>query len=299
MQALVLAMFHSPQIVFPEGSTPHIQLILRWIHFAAGITWVGLLYFFVLINAKFLPALDAPTRMKVVPLLMPRALWWFRWASVVTVVAGIWYWMMIVGADARNYVNAMDGSGGHSISRHAIEGHAIGTFFGIWTLAFAIEMGLLMSPAEALKKKPVFGTLIAIVVVAAAWLYLALNAHGWESNRLLAIGIGGGLGWFMLLNVWGIVWRMQKKLIRWTASQRRERHTDAAGSSKTGASGPAGSSDKFRFVVSHVADDGHCQPLPYLQVVTRMFTGLRDRLVPDVAAVSSDSALLSASWRWK
>ena len=40
--------------------------------------------------------------MKVVPLLMPRALWWFRWSSVVTVVAGIWYWMMIVGADARN-----------------------------------------------------------------------------------------------------------------------------------------------------------------------------------------------------
>ncbi|HEY2171424.1 MAG TPA: urate hydroxylase PuuD [Candidatus Angelobacter sp.] len=222
MQALALAMFHSPQIVFPEGSTPHIQLILRWIHFAAGITWVGLLYFFVLINAKFLPALDAPTRMKVVPLLMSRALWWFRWSSVVTVVAGIWYWMMIVGTDALNYVNGADGSGGHSINRHAIEGHTIGTFFGIWTIAFAIEMGLLMSPAEAVKKKPVFGTLMAIVVVAASWLYLALNAHGWESNRLLAIGIGGGLGWFMLLNVWGIVWRMQKKIIRWTEASAAE-----------------------------------------------------------------------------
>src|SRR5579859_15651 len=202
MQALALMMFHSPQIAFPGGSTPHIQLLLRWIHFAAGITWVGLLYFFVLINAKFLPALDAPTRMKVVPLLMPRALWWFRWSSVVTVLAGIWYWMMIVAADARN--------------AQASGGRAIGTFFGIWTIAFAIEMGLLMSPAEVLKKRPVFGTLVAFVVVAAAWLYLALNSHGWESNRLLAIGIGGGLGWFMLLNVWGIVWRMQKKLIRWT-----------------------------------------------------------------------------------
>ncbi len=80
MQGLTVMMFHSPQIVFPEGSTPHIQLILRWIHFAAGITWVGMLYFFVLINAKFLPAMEPATRMKVVPLLMPRALWWFRWS---------------------------------------------------------------------------------------------------------------------------------------------------------------------------------------------------------------------------
>jgi uncharacterized membrane protein len=203
MHYLALMLFHLPQIAFPEGSTPHLQLLLRWIHFAAGVAWVGLLYFFVLINAKFLPALDPATRMKVVPLLMPRALWWFRWSSVVTVFAGIWYWMMIVGADARN--------------AQASGGGAIGTFFGIWTLAFAVEMGLLMSPAEALKKGPVFGAVIGIVVIASAWLYLAFNAHGWESNRLLAIGIGGGLGWFMLLNVWGIVWRMQKKIIRWTA----------------------------------------------------------------------------------
>ncbi len=46
-----------------------------------------------------------------------------------------------------------------------------------------------------------------------------LNQHGWESNRALAIGIGGGLGWFMMLNVWGIIWRMQKKIIRWTEDQ--------------------------------------------------------------------------------
>lgn len=202
MHWLALMLFHSPQIAFPEGSTPAIQLILRWIHFAAGITWIGLLYFFVLVNARFLPQLEPPVRVKVIPALMSRALWWFRWSAVVTVLAGISYWMMIVSADAHN--------------ASASGGGAIGTFFGIWTVAFAIEMGMLMSPAEALKKGPVFGTVIGIVVTASAWLYLALNAHGWESSRLLAIGIGGGIGWFMLLNVWGIVWRMQKKIIRWT-----------------------------------------------------------------------------------
>ncbi|HEY7405028.1 MAG TPA: urate hydroxylase PuuD [Candidatus Angelobacter sp.] len=202
MHCLAFALFHSPQIAFPGGATPAVELVLRWVHFAAGITWVGLLYFFVLVNAKFLPQLDPPTRMKVVPALMSRALWWFRWSSVVAVLAGFGYWTMIVGADAHN--------------ANVSGGGAIGTFFAVWTLAFVVEMGLLMSPAEALRKGPVFGTIIAIVIVAAAWLYLELNSHGWESNRMLAIGIGGGIGWFMLLNVWGIVWRMQKKIIRWT-----------------------------------------------------------------------------------
>lgn len=202
MHAVVLAIAHGPRIVPPEGFTPLLQLVLRWIHFLAGITWVGMLYFFVLVNTPFLQEIDGAIRMKVVALLMPRALWWFRWAAVVTVLAGIWYWMMIVADDA------------HKAQTKG--GMAIGTFFVIWTVAFVVEMGLLMSPAEFLRKGAVFGLIMAVVIIASAYLYLALNAHGWESNRLLAIGIGGGLGWFMLLNVWGIIWRIQKKLIRWT-----------------------------------------------------------------------------------
>ena len=40
----------------------------------------------------------------------------------------------------------------------ASAGRVIGSFFVIWTLAFAVEMGLLMSPAEVLKKGLIFGT---------------------------------------------------------------------------------------------------------------------------------------------
>jgi uncharacterized membrane protein len=196
------AMLSSPHVAFPEGFSATLQIVLRWIHLIAGITWVGLLYFFNLVNFPFMAKIDAPTRSKVVPVLMPRALWWFRWASVVTVLAGIWYWMMIVSVDAHN---AQTSGGG-----------AIGTFFGIWTVVFVIEMGMLMAPPEGLRNGLVLGVVIGAVVIAGAYLYLELNSHGWESNRLLAIGIGGGLGWFMLLNVWGILWRAQKKLIRWT-----------------------------------------------------------------------------------
>lgn len=201
MDISVLAVLGLP-VHWPAGTTPTLQLLLRWVHFIAGITWVGLLYFFVLVNTPFLAKTDPNTRVKVVPLLMPRALWWFRWASVITVLAGIWYWMMIVHADASN--------------AQTNGGRAIGTFFGLWTLAFVLEMGLLMSPVQFLRRGPIFGFLMTVIVCAAAWLYLSMNSHGWESNRLLAIGIGGGMGWFMMLNVWGIVWRAQKRIIRWT-----------------------------------------------------------------------------------
>ena len=64
-------------------------LLLRWVHFLAGITWIGLLYFFNLINAAFLKSLDGPTKNIVIPKLMPAALNWFRHGATVTVLAGI------------------------------------------------------------------------------------------------------------------------------------------------------------------------------------------------------------------
>ncbi len=143
----------------------------------------------------------------VVPKLMPRALWWFRWSSVVTVLAGLAYWGHIVGSDARAAI---------AVGEPASVGRVVGSFFLIWTIAFVIEMGMLMSPAEVLRRGPVLGVIMAMVVIAASYIYLSVNQQGWESNRNLAIGIGGGLGWFMMLNVWGIIWRMQKRIIRWT-----------------------------------------------------------------------------------
>jgi len=71
-----------------------ILFILRWIHFIAGITWIGHLYFFNFVNGPFAKTMDADTKKKVVPQLMPRALWWFRWAAMVTFISG---WIYIFG----------------------------------------------------------------------------------------------------------------------------------------------------------------------------------------------------------
>src|SRR5262245_63314139 len=81
-----LAMF---QDVFhaPTG-TDLLRIIFRWFHFVAGITWIGLLYFFNVVNVPFQKGLDAETKKKVNPDLLGRALWYFRWGAVVTVLAG-------------------------------------------------------------------------------------------------------------------------------------------------------------------------------------------------------------------
>jgi len=62
---------------------------LRWIHVIAGITWIGHLYFFNLVNVPFQGVLEKELKPRVNPLLLPRALWWFRWGAMVTFLAGL------------------------------------------------------------------------------------------------------------------------------------------------------------------------------------------------------------------
>ena len=66
-----------------------IHPLFKWLHVIAGITWIGLLYFFNWINGQFAATLDGDTKKKVVPELMPRALYWFRWGAAWTWVTGV------------------------------------------------------------------------------------------------------------------------------------------------------------------------------------------------------------------
>jgi uncharacterized membrane protein len=51
--------------------------------------WIGLLYFFNFVNGPFVATLDPETKKKVVPELMPRALFFFRWAAMITFILGL------------------------------------------------------------------------------------------------------------------------------------------------------------------------------------------------------------------
>ena len=72
----------------------HLLPYARWLHFLAGITWIGLLYYFNLVQVPALAAAAAdkggPGGAGITKYVAPRALLWFRWGAVVTWLAGAW-----------------------------------------------------------------------------------------------------------------------------------------------------------------------------------------------------------------
>ena len=81
----------------------------RWIHVVAGVLWIGLLYFFNWVNSAFAPTMDAETKKKVVPELLPRALFWFRWGAAYTWIFGVLLlFMMYYTGDSGNFVSSLD-----------------------------------------------------------------------------------------------------------------------------------------------------------------------------------------------
>lgn len=79
---------------------PHPLALVRWVHITAGILWVGLLYYFVFVQMPALAAAagdpQGPGGAGILKYVAPRALAWFRWASLVTWVAGAVY-LLITG----------------------------------------------------------------------------------------------------------------------------------------------------------------------------------------------------------
>ena len=189
------------------------RIILRWLHFVAGITWIGLLYFFNLVNVPFQKALDAETKKKVNPDLLSRTLWYFRWGAVVTVLAGLGYFAMFTLKTDVNNANAIGG------------GHVnLGAILGLWLLIpiviFIIAFLIIKKVPAITKDGRVYAVIVLILVVVMAWIILkwlsgalTVGPDSYASNKTLSIGVGGALGVIMMLNVWGIIWPNNKRSI--------------------------------------------------------------------------------------
>ena len=115
---------------------------LRWLHFIFGITWIGLLYFFNFVNGPFAKTMDAYTKKLVVPQLMPRALWWFRWAAMITFLSGWLYIGAKLGLNGQGFIEGLTSTTwGQWIGLGALLGSIM--WFNVWFVIWPSQKKLI------------------------------------------------------------------------------------------------------------------------------------------------------------
>jgi uncharacterized membrane protein len=210
-----LAMFQ--ELFHPPGTEALMRIVFRWLHFVAGITWIGLLYFFNLVNVPVQKGLDADTKKKVNPELLGRALWYFRWGAVVTVVFGLAYFAMyILKPDVTN-ANTL---GGGDLNVWVI----LGAWLTYPIVLFVVEFLLIKKVPALTRDGRVFAIVMVVLIAIVTWGLvkffngmLTVGGESYASNKAYSIGIGGAYGILMMLNVWGIIWPNNKRILAATA----------------------------------------------------------------------------------
>lgn len=116
--------------------------IARWAHVVAGVTWIGLLYYFNLVQVPALKDAAADgTGAGITKHVAPRALLWFRWSAVATWLAGAW----LLGAGFLDAFLLRNGYAAIGI------GAWLGTImlFNVWVLIWPNQQKILgMKPAS-------------------------------------------------------------------------------------------------------------------------------------------------------
>ena len=110
-----------------------VQVLFRWLHILAGVTWLGLLYFLTFIQVRLTPAL----RGHLVAELMPPTLAWFRWGAMLSFLSGyvllVWKYV-VLGSGLTGEAGLLGSSAGLWIGFGAVVGTIMwaNAWFVIW-----------------------------------------------------------------------------------------------------------------------------------------------------------------------
>jgi len=160
--------------------------LMRWIHFLAGITWIGILYYFNFVQTPFFGTeLGGTARGPMVRGLMPNALWWFRWGAMVTFLTG---WIIIIG---RTHQGVTLGDG---YMTRILTGSAIGTIMwaNVWFVIWPAQKVVIASAEQVAKG----GTAIPEAAAFGARAGLASRTNTLFSIPMLFfMGAASHMGW--------------------------------------------------------------------------------------------------------
>jgi uncharacterized membrane protein len=182
-----------------------IQSIFRWLHVVAGIAWIGHLYFFNFVNSQVAKTYDADSKKKVVPELMPRALYFFRMGAAWTWITGfvlllLVYYHAQIMPRASNTVVTAPFAAPVELSNMAATLIALGIIVIIFFLYDALWK---------MVKNEKAGTVISFIAIAIiVWGTSQIFEH-----RAVWIHLGAFFGTIMMMNVWMRIWPAQRKII--------------------------------------------------------------------------------------
>ena len=172
-----------------------LSALSRWIHILAGIAWIGMLYFFNFVNGPFGGTMDGDTKKKVVPELLPRALYWFRWGAAWTWVTGVLLLLLVFYHGGIMFDEGKGWNGG-AIAMIAV------TFLAVFLYDALHKSGLGKDPK-------VFGSVCFVLVA----IVVCLMAYFGFSYRAYNIHLAALFGTTMAFNVWYRIWPAQQKII--------------------------------------------------------------------------------------
>ena len=179
--------------------------IFKWLHIIAGITWIGLLYFFNFINGHVAATMDGDTKKKVLPELMPRTLYWFRWGAAWTWATGVILLYVIFWAGSLS----MGESAGNAM-------FAAETEVTMWAHIMLLITFVAVFLYDFIYKSPLAKNVRLITVISfllIAGIEYSMIHCGQYSYRAVNIHIGAMFGTMMAFNVWFRIWPAQQKII--------------------------------------------------------------------------------------
>jgi len=162
MVGLVLAVIMIVAFASVHGSYDLVfwQAVLRWAHLFFGILWIGLLYYFNFVQIRKMPDIPAELKPGVSKYIAPEALFWFRYAALFTVLAGLTL-AMLRGGDYAANVFTFGLAGGYGPSKRGFTLMGIGVylaiimFLNVWGIIWPnqkIALGLVEADADAKAK---------------------------------------------------------------------------------------------------------------------------------------------------
>src|SRR6267142_4594915 len=127
-----------------------LQLLLRWFHFLAGITWIGMLYYFNFVQTPFFATAEPQVRSgMIVGSLVGRALWWFRWGAMFTFITG---WLIILHVMFAQYAGVREffaSSYGWKIFFGGMLGSLM--WFNVWFVIWPAQQVIIASATQVSK----------------------------------------------------------------------------------------------------------------------------------------------------